>query len=180
MSKFIFRNSDSLFWDTVMKSTTITLPKSIVEELYKRAREMDMSIEEFLAEIVTRNLDPINRGRKYIEASIELLKQAEKELKDGNLKQASEKIWGACALAVKAHAYVKTGKRITSHGELWEYKNKIAEELGDWVLDVWAHASSMHINFYEEWATPRDIEKALKAVEKLVKAIIKEIHNLSK
>jgi hypothetical protein len=38
----------------------------------------------------------------YLEGAVELLERAEAELKGGELRQASEKIWGACALAIKA------------------------------------------------------------------------------
>ncbi|NPA84765.1 MAG: hypothetical protein GXO07_02015, partial [Crenarchaeota archaeon] len=53
----------------------------------------------------------------YLEQAKELLKRAEEELKKGSRKEAAEKVWGAAALAIKAHALAK-GKRLASHGEL--------------------------------------------------------------
>ncbi len=153
-------------------SIVITLPKSIVRELERRARKVGASLEEFLADIATQDLDPSEKAKRYIEGALELLEQAKEELRKNDLVQASEKIWGACALAIKAYAYAKEGKRLASHGELWEYSRIVAKDLGDWVLDAWAHASSMHINFYEKWATREHVERAFKSIEKLVKVIV--------
>ena len=151
------------------------LSRVVLELLEKKSRENDMSIDEYLLEVLTSDLNPRDRADKYIEASLELLEQARKELDKGDLRQASGKIWGAVALGIKAHAYVKVGRRLSSHRELREYKDKLADELGDWVIVVFQQADSMHINFYEGWATRKEIEKALKEAEKLVKAIAKQL-----
>jgi len=111
----------------------------------------------------------------YLEQAKQFLKQAEEELRKGDYRQAAEKVWGAAALAIKAHALAKEGKRLASHGQLWEYKDKLARELGEWVRDAWLSASSMHICFYEGWCTERDVEEVLAKVKKLVEVIEKEL-----
>lgn len=63
------------------------------------------------------------------------------------------------------------GKRLTSHEELWEWKRRLEDELGEWVSDAWAQASAMHICFYEGWCKEKDIATARKRVEKLVKEV---------
>ena len=156
-------------------SVTIILPGVIVRELRRRVEASGMSLEEFIAEIATEDIDPSERAGRYVKAALELLDQVRVELDRGNLRQASEKIWGACALAVKAYAYARDGRRITFHGELWRYSEVLAGDLGDWVAASWAHANSMHTNFYEGWATRWHVEKALRAVEKLVKAIVEKV-----
>jgi len=135
-----------------------------------------MTIDEYLTEVVIQEIDPQERTREYIAAALELMEQAEEELKRGDLRQASEKIWGAAALAIKAYAYAKEGRRLSSHGELWEYKSKVAEELGDWVHDAWAHANGMHANYYEGWADKESVEIALQRVKVLVKKIAQELN----
>lgn len=40
-----------------------------------------------------------------METALDLLEEAREELGKGNVRQAAEKLWGAAALAVKAHAY---------------------------------------------------------------------------
>jgi len=155
--------------------TTITLPKVVAEEILRRARERGISIDELLMDIVLKDLDPHSGSRKYLEASLELIDQAEHELEKGNLRQASEKIWGACALAIKAHALARKGLRIESHRDLWIYKNEVAKEIGEWVRIVFKLADSMHKNFYENLATKEDIEDVLKEVRKLINAISKAL-----
>ena len=154
----------------------VILPKSISKELSRRAREVGVSVEEYLADLLIQDPDPSERVKKYAEASLELLEQAKEELEKGDLRQASEKIWGATSLIIKAYALAKTGKRLASHGELWEYSEEIAKEFGDWVLVTFQQANSMHINFYEGWATEKHIRKALEAVEKLVKTLAEKLH----
>ena len=93
----------------------------------------------------------------------------------GDLRQASEKIWSACALAIKAHALARRGMKLESHRDLWMYKNEIAKELGDWVRITFKLADSMHKNFYENLATKEDVEDVIKEVEKLVEKVSKSI-----
>ena len=158
-------------------SVTISLPRSIVEYVRKKARELGMSIEEYLTELLIQDLDPHDRAREYIESAKELLIQAHKELEEGDLRQAAEKLWGATALTVKAYAWWKESRKLSSHGELWEYKDKLVEELGEWVEDSWNAGNSMHICFYEGWCTKKSIEIALKRVEKLIQEVKAKIRS---
>lgn len=70
------------------------LPKTIAEELARKASSMEISIEEYLFDLLFRELDPVTSAEKYITGAQQLLEQAEQELKAGNLRQAFEKIWG--------------------------------------------------------------------------------------
>jgi uncharacterized protein (UPF0332 family) len=149
----------------------VAVPDVVCRELLRRAEGRGMSISEYLAEIAVEGLDPLDAALSYIEGAKDLLRQARIELERGDLRQASEKVWGACALAIKAHALRRRGRRIESHAELWAYKNEVARELGDWVRAVFRQADSMHKNFYENLATREDVEDALQEVEKLVKAV---------
>jgi hypothetical protein len=125
----------------------------VVELLRRAAEEGGVSLEDFLMDVATARLDPPERARAYAEAVLELLREAEAEVARGDLRQASEEIWGTAALAVRAFAYWRDGVRLASHGELWRYAEKVAEELGEWVRDAWAHANAMYVNFYEGWAS---------------------------
>ena len=98
---------------------SITLPKAVARELERKAGEAGVSVSEYLFAMIARGLDP-NTGAKWrIDGALELLKQAGEELGRDNLKQASEKVRGACALAVKARALHKKGLRIELHKDLW-------------------------------------------------------------
>lgn len=45
-----------------------------------------------------------------------LIGRAREELAKGNIRQAAENVWGAAALAVKAYAAWKEGRRLVSLG----------------------------------------------------------------
>ena len=149
----------------------IVVSGRIAERLRRAAEERGMTPEELLLSLLTADLDPRGRAREYVEAALSLIEQAREELKKGDLSQASEKIWGAAALAIKAHALARKGLVLESHRDLWVYKNEVARELGDWVRAVFRQADSMHRNFYEGVATREDVEDSLREVERLVRAI---------
>ncbi len=158
-----------------MSLSAIVVRGRLAKRIREKAEKLGISVDEYLVELLSQDLDPRDRVREYIEAAEELLQEAREELKKGNVRQAAEKLWGAAALTVKAYAYWRDGKRLTSHGELWEYKRKLIKELGKWVHDSWANATEMHICFYEGWCTKEDIENALEAIEKLVRKVASRI-----
>jgi len=133
--------------------TTIVIPRVIAEKVRREAERLGISLEEYLLELISRDLDPKSKAKEFIRTAIDLLEQVREELEKENLRQAAEKIWGACALSIKAYAYWKEGKRLSSHKELWEYKDVVAKEIGEWVKNSWFAASSMHTYFYEGWCT---------------------------
>jgi len=156
-------------------SVDLSLPRIIIEELKRKADEAGISIDEYLFDIIVGDSDPNIAIEKYLKGAQQLIEQAEEEIKKENLRQASEKVWGACALAVKAHALARKGARLESYRDLWMYKNEIAKEIGDWIRIVFKLADSMHKNFYENLATREDVEDVLKEVKKLVKSITRSI-----
>lgn len=149
----------------------ISIPRSLAQRIEEEARRLGVTIEEYLIELVTQGLDPEERAREYIEAAKELLEEAREELGKGDIRQAAEKVWGAAALTVKAYAWYKENRRLASHGELWKYSEKVAEELGEWILHAWHSANAMHICFYEAWCTRKHVETALDQVEKLIREV---------
>ncbi len=154
---------------------TIRLPRSLVERLKHKAEGLGISLEEYTLELLLNDLDPQERTQEYIEVAKDLLNQAKEELSKGDVRQAAEKVWGAAAMAVKAYAGWRDGRRLTSHGELWEYSKRMINEFGRWVSDSWAHANAMHICFYEGWCTDRHVEEAIRRVTKLVNELEKRV-----
>ncbi len=152
-------------------ANTIALPERIVELARREAKKLGLGLEEYLAELVIQQLNPKNRAVEYIEVAKKLLEEAKKELEKGNIQQAAEKAWGTTALAIKAYAWWKENKRLTSHRELWEYKDIVAEDLGKWVRDSWNAGISMYTCFYENWCTRKDVEENIEKIEKLVKEV---------
>ena len=124
---------------------------------------------------MSRGLDPRDKAVEYVEATGELLQEARDELEKGNVRQAAEKLWGAAALTVKAYAYWRDGKRLTSHGELWEHMRLMVKDMGSWVRETWMFANGMHTCFYEGWCAREDVEDSIKRVEKLVREVANRI-----
>ena len=86
---------------------------------------------------------------RYVEISQHLIEQAQEELDRGDLMQASEKLWGAAAHAVKALAQER-GWNHNRHDLLGDVVEQIADE---WdrtdLITLFGSASIMHNNFYE-------------------------------
>lgn len=154
---------------------SIRLPRGVAEKLEREARKLGLSLEEYVLELALRDLDPLERAQEYVEAAKDLLGRAQEELEKGDVRQAAEKAWGAAALAVKAYAEWKENRRLTSHGELWEYSRKMINELGSWVQDAWMNAAGMHVCFYEGWCTDKHVEEATKRIERLVGEVGKRV-----
>jgi len=162
----------------VAGAEAILLPRVVVHRLRREAERQGLSMEEYLLELLSRNLDPESRAREYIEAAEELLEQAGEELERGGVRQAAEKLWGAAALSVKAYAWWREGRRLASHGELWEYSLVLRRELGKWVSDAWNAGSAMHTCFYESWCRREHVEDAMEKVGRMVKEIALRIKAL--
>jgi len=143
----------------------------LARRIRDEAEKSGLSVEEYLVELLSRGIDPRDRAKEYLEAAEDLLEEAREELGKGNVRQAAEKLWGAAALAVKAYAYLREGKRLTSHGELWEYMRLMAREVGRWVREAWMYANGMRTCFYEGWCAREDVEDAIENIERLVKEV---------
>ncbi len=157
------------------RAINLKFPKSILEKLEHEARKSGLGVEEYILELILENIDPEERVQEYIEAAKDLLEQSREEIDKGNIRQAAEKIWGATALAIKAYAELVEGKKLTSHRELWEFKNRVEKDFGEWVYDAWMSANGMHTCFYEGWCGKEDAKKALKKVSRLVDEIGRRI-----
>ncbi len=98
---------------------------------------------------------------RYTEMSQEYMARAEDYLSKGDLKQASEKSWGAAACALKSIAEER-GWRHQSHSLLFDISNQVIDELGRPDLrDMFQSAKSMHQNFYENWEPEEGVAYAL-------------------
>ena len=108
------------------------------------------------------------RATHNIELSAEYLRKARAHLAEGDLTQASEKGWGAAAVAVKAIAEARELDH-TGHRELWQVVRLLVRETGDSDLRLhFALAESLNTNSYEAWLERDEIEDYLSHVERLV------------
>ena len=108
---------------------------------------------------------------KYATAGRELLEKAREELAQGDLRQASEKGWGAAAHMVKGLAQRK-GWRHDGHRELYQAVNRLAKEAGDRQIRVlFNSASALHSNFYENWMPKEMVKESLEQVGEFLRKL---------
>ena len=85
---------------------------------------------ELLSISLNAELDPEGLVEHYQFLSEKSLAEAKEFLKQGDLVQASEKLWGATALTIKMVA-AKRGLKLEKHGSLWAFIYTLAIESGD-------------------------------------------------
>ncbi len=108
------------------------------------------------------------RRLTYREQSRKFLEQAQRELRAGDLRQASEKGWGAASQIVKAAAEAR-GWRHSAHRLLVDAAAQLSSDAGN--LDIarlfWA-AQYLHTNFYEGRMREPEVAVALEQTAQLV------------
>ncbi len=89
---------------------------------------------------------------RYEQISLHLLEQAEEELDKGDILQASDKVWGATAHAVKAVCQ-RMDWNHHAHNHLRAAVSYISSEFGrDDLRLAFGYLESLHANYYEhQW-----------------------------
>ena len=104
----------------------------------------------------------------YRDQSRVYLEQAGEELARGDLRQASEKAWGAASQMVKAAAE-QHGWRHNSHRQLLIAASQLQERTGDMELSrLFALAQSLHTHFYEGNLNADEVAEYLGATARFV------------
>ena len=104
----------------------------------------------------------------YREASRHLLTQAHNELEAGDLRQASEKGWGAAAQMVKAAAQ-RRGWDHDSHRGLFFTVRDLSRESGDPEIHrLFISANGLHTNFYEDAFEADMVSEYLSDVQRFI------------
>ena len=114
--------------------------------------------------------------QKYHESSHFLLDQARGELADGDVRQASEKGWGAAAQIVKAVANSR-GWQHRGHVLLFDAVDDLRRETGDEELRrLFNVANALHMNFYEDWRSVESVGESLDDVERFLDKMDPLVH----
>ncbi|MCL4417818.1 MAG: PaREP1 family protein, partial [Actinobacteria bacterium] len=112
----------------------------------------------------------------YKKQSEKYFSDAKKLLAKKDFAQASEKLWGASATMVKA---VAENYKLyhNGHRELFKVIDTLTKKTkDDELLTLFHIASSLHINFYENWLTEKEVKNGYENIEKL----LKKLNNLIK
>ncbi len=113
------------------------------------------------------------RENRYTRLNGKFLRDAEALLARGDAVQASEKLWGAAAAAVKAVA-LSRGRNLRSHGDLWKFVEALdAKHPRLRIYEDFADASHLHSNFYEDELRLRVVQIRARSVKRLVHNLLR-------
>lgn len=97
-----------------------------------------------------------------------MLGQSREDLDRGDVRQASEKGWGAAAQIVKSVAEQR-GWEHRSHAALFNAVSLLVSETSDAEIRRLFHvASALHVNFYEDWDNADNVASGLDDVQRFV------------
>jgi hypothetical protein len=159
----------------IMSAASIPLPARLREKLQQRAEEKDSLPEEVGIELLEKGLDaeldPAELVEHYQVLSERYHSEARELLNRGDLVQASEKFWGASALAVKRIVATR-GLKLEKHGAVWAFVSRLARERNDNELILLLHAAQgLHRNFYENELDRKAVEITAERVELLLEKL---------
>ena len=106
--------------------------------------------------------------KEYVEQGRRFLNQAREELSRDDLRQASEKGWGATVQLLKAYADER-GLEHDRHAKLFRVVSQLVAEADDDSLRTYFNeAGGLHENFYEGGFTFREVSSSLEQVSRFV------------
>lgn len=107
-------------------------------------------------------------AEQYRSTSLHLYDQAMDELDEGDLIQASEKLWGAAAQALKSVAE-RRGWKHDSHAQFFNVLAALRDETEYEALRLYFDAASqLHTNFYENWLDEVGIRERAEDVRRFI------------
>ncbi len=113
----------------------------------------------------------MSTSERYRSAAHTLYDQALVELEAGDLRQASEKFWGAAAQVLKSFAE-KRNLEHDSHSHAYRVIREAVDasrnpDVGEW----FKQAEALHGNFYEDWMIESEIRSSAEDVRRLIEVI---------
>ena len=110
-------------------------------------------------------------SEKYADISQRYMEQADEEFLKGDLGQASNKAWGAAALALKSIAEGR-GWNHNKHGLLYDISGQMADELGrPDIRRLFRSANAMHQNYYEDWMAADEVRDGIEDAKMYLRAL---------
>jgi len=111
-------------------------------------------------------------SRKHTRIALRFVAAAETYLADGDIIQASEKLWGTTAHAIKVYCIAR-GWKHGRYAHLLQAMRRLSEERRDdsW-SDVFTVAYRNHLNFYTDEKSAAAVERDLQRVRLLVSRLL--------
>ena len=122
---------------------------------------------------------------EYIRTSDHYLINAKKMDKKGDVRKASELLWGSIALLIKAIGLLYD-KPVDSHKELLDMARSVAffEKDSRLEREFFEYIRPLHVNYYENLIDPRDFDRYKDAFnhvhDKLLRIIKREFNRRSR
>ena len=121
-------------------------------------------------------------AQEYVLASYELIGKAREYLSGGDLRQASEKGWGAAAQMVKAVAenWSDSGVTHRRHQDLRALVNGLSDIAPqDALVRGFRAAQNLHENFYENDDSENRVRRDLTRTEQFINSMLPYLNNPS-
>ena len=110
-------------------------------------------------------------SENYAAMSQRYMEQADEEFLKGDLGQASNKAWGAAALALKS-IDERRGWNHNKHGLLYDISGQMADELGrPDIRRLFRSANAMHQNYYEDWMASDEVRDGIDGAKTYLRAL---------
>ena len=109
---------------------------------------------------------------KHTRLAEELMRDATREIAEGELVQGSEKLWGAASQALKAYC-ASHGKPHGKYAQRRHAALELADERGDASIRLaFGIAESCHANFYNDWMEQEDLDTHVADIRDFVEKIL--------
>ncbi|MBO3839740.1 MAG: PaREP1 family protein [Thermoproteota archaeon] len=109
----------------------------------------------------------------YLRLNAKYLKEAEELIAKKDYPQASEKIWGAFVEAIKALASER-GISLGTHRSIAMFVAELDKEYPDLRLrEVFRHAESLHVNFYEDHLPEDYVVESKQVISKAIEQLLR-------
>ncbi len=145
----------------------IRIPKTILERLESEAWRKGLSVEEYIIELLYKDLSPKDKASGYFDTAKDYLERALDDIRKGNIRSAADKIWKATTIALRATAHLNN-YRINGYSDIWKYTEKLSKKYGDWFRNAWFSAVAMYVCSYENWCNSDNVKAAHSIVSKMV------------
>ena len=149
----------------------IRIPESVLERLRVEVKRLGLILDEYFVDLAPSDLDSQERSRELARAARHALLKAQNEAANGDIREAAKWLWVAASLSVRAFSEWREGRRLHTHGDLWNYAGRLVVELGEWAHESWTMAEAMHVCHYTSLCPQENLDAIVRSVGRLVEEI---------
>ncbi|MCE4624908.1 MAG: PaREP1 family protein [Desulfurococcales archaeon] len=154
-----------------MALTSVSIPESVLERLSIEVKRLGLVLEEYLVDLALSDLDSQERSRELAKAARHALMAAKERISSEDIREAAKWLWVAASLSIRAFSEWKEGRRLHTHGDLWNYAGRLVVELGEWAHESWTMAEAMHVCYYTSLCPSGNLGEVARRVARLVEEI---------